>query len=226
MRLSANLILLSILASSLFLAGCRSTQENPQSARKAPVAQKQEEPRNQGEPKEPAKPAPDPIVDKSKGLQKEREDDRERQGEETLRTKWKKETAEKRYKRWRVRKGLIHVPNKENAETARSALLKFKEVFGDPLAEQEALESLEKVGKDGVAAIANFMTKDINHVSPEGAMMGTQLFNRLAKMAREHFQYENEFQYGAFESGQEKWNAITEMKMMLLKNGYELVEKK
>ncbi|MHC4597756.1 MAG: zinc ribbon domain-containing protein [Planctomycetota bacterium] len=169
---------------------------------------------------------PGDVVDASKGLIKELEDDKEEAGQETERTKWKDSTAQERHLRWRARKGLVIISNSSNASTANSALAKFKEIFGDPQGEREALEPLKSMGRDAVPAICNFMTKDVNHRSEEGIQMGTQIFNLLKDLVFEHFKYEVEFQYGPFESNEERWKAIVAVKLKCLENGYELEDKK
>ncbi|MHC4777506.1 MAG: zinc ribbon domain-containing protein [Planctomycetota bacterium] len=165
------------------------------------------------------------MVDKEKGLMKELEDDKEAAGEETERTKWKNDDQKAKVQRWKVRTALLRIPSSGNAETAKNALNQFKQVFGDPGAEREALAPLDGIGKDVIPAIANFMTKDINHMQEQGAMMGSQLFNLLQQKCVEHFNYECEFQYGMFESPEERWKAIIAVKMKCIENGYEMIEK-
>lgn len=166
---------------------------------------------------------PKPGEQVGNGKIAELEDDKEAAGQETIRTKWKQADVKDKAKRWRVRKKEIILPA-DVKEKAERALKKFKEVFGDPAGEREAMDELATLGKDAIPAALNFMTTDINHMSQDGAMMGSQLFNLIRDKAIEIWEYHNEFNYGMFESGEERWNAIIEMKMKCLEEGYEIEE--
>ncbi|GEM_PF-2757856 len=175
-----------------------------------------------GETEKKDEPAPGEHV--GDGKIAELEDEQEAPGQETIRTKWKQADVKDKVKRWRVRKARIKLDSSTTSKAER-ILNRFKEVFGDPAGEREALEELAGLGKDAIPAALNFLTTDINHMNQDEAMMGSQLFNMIRDKAVEIWNYENEFNYGMFESGKERWNAIIEMKMKCLEEGYDIEEK-
>jgi hypothetical protein len=149
------------------------------------------------------------------GKIKELEDDKETKGEETERSTWKNEDAKAKTWRFKVRKAVIIVDSSASSK-AKGILEKIKKNYEDPTATDEAITELEGMGKDGVVAALNYMTTDINHMSEEGGQLGTVIFGYVIRKSQELWSIENEFNYGAFESGEEKWNAITEMKLKIL----------
>jgi hypothetical protein len=126
------------------------------------------------------------------------------------RTKDKEATAEVRVQRWRLRKHIFEVDSSIKGE-AEDLLKQFRQNFDDPPAATECLSKVEALGIKAFPAALNFITQ-LNHKSEGDAMAASQLFETIVRMARKAWDYENEYNYGMFESGEEKWNAIIEMK--------------
>ena len=135
--------------------------------------------------------------------------------QDEIRSNWKASDVKAKTFRYKVRKAVI-VMDASAASKGKGILDKFKKAFGDPAAESEAIDELEGMGKDGVVAALNFMTTDINHLSEDGAQMGSAIFGFITRKSLELWSIGNEFNYGVFESSEEKWNAITEMKLKIL----------
>jgi hypothetical protein len=136
---------------------------------------------------------------------------------EDIRPKKPELPKEPKARRWALRKHLFDVDEGVKAR-AEGLLQKFKKNFGDPEVERKCLEAFQALGEKAFPAGCNFMT-GLNHMTEEGSQLGSQLFNTMVMMAREHWEYENEYNYGMFESAVEKWNAIVEMKEVWLKHG-------
>jgi hypothetical protein len=135
----------------------------------------------------------------------------------------KKADADTKVQRWRLRKKIFDLDAsvKDQAESIIAEWYKASAAGDDdpPLAEKK-LGELENLGKKAFPAALNKMTR-LNHKSEQDAMAGSQLFESIVRMARKLWNYTNEYQYGMFESGEEKWNAIIEMKELWVKHQNE-----
>jgi hypothetical protein len=135
--------------------------------------------------------------------------------QDEIRTAWKNSDAKAKTLRYKVRKGLFALdPAAESKGNA--ACIKVRESSENPAGEREAIDDLEAMGKDGVVAALNFLTADIDWKTEAGKMTGTILYDMIQRKARELWGIEIEFTVGAFESNEEIWTAITEMKLKIL----------
>ncbi len=118
-----------------------------------------------------------------------------------------------------MRKKIFEVDSSVKS-SAEDMLGKFKENFNDPPVAQEFLDKFAALGKKAFPAGLNFIT-NMNHKNEQDAMAASQLFETIEKMAAEFWKYENEYKYGMFEDGEEKWKAIVEMKELWSKHSKE-----
>jgi hypothetical protein len=138
-----------------------------------------------------------------------------REGREQERTAWKAEDWNDKVLRLRMRKALFALSQETEGKT-KAACRKVQAAGEDPAAEQEAVRELEAMGKDGVAGALNFLTADIKWGTESGRITGCVLFEMIARKARELWGIETESVVGMFESADEIWEAIAEMKFKIL----------
>ncbi len=141
---------------------------------------------------------------------------KETYAEDDKRTQDEKVDNRTKVDRLMLRKKIFDVDSSVKSD-AEGLLSKFKENFQDPPVADECLEKFQALGKKAFPAALNFIT-NMNHKNEEDAKAASQLFETIARMAAEFWKYENEYTYGMFEDGEEKWKAITEMKELWIKH--------